>query len=62
MRCMDAQHTKQVTYKLAYHFVWYPNYRKKILIGKVPIFLEQELRRICAENTWNRRDGLQEPS
>ena len=24
---MDAQHTKHVTYKLAYHFVWCPKYR-----------------------------------
>ncbi len=33
MRCMDAQHTKHVTYKLAYHFVWCPKYRKKLLVG-----------------------------
>jgi putative transposase len=50
---MDAQHTKHVTYKLAYHFVWCPTYRKKILVGKIATFLEQEIRRICAENTWN---------
>ena len=30
---MDAQQTKHVTYKLAYHFVWCPKYRKKILVG-----------------------------
>lgn len=49
---MDAQPTKHVTYKLAYHFVWCPNYRKKILVGKIATFLEQEIRRICAENAW----------
>ena len=49
---MDAQHTKHVTYKLAYHFVWCPKYRKKILVGKIATFLEQEIRRICAENAW----------
>jgi putative transposase len=49
---MDAQHTKHATYKLAYHFVWCPKYRKKILVGKIAMFLEQEIRRICAENTW----------
>jgi putative transposase len=49
---MDAQHTKHVTYKLAYHFVWCPKYRKKILVGKLATFLEQEIRRICEANTW----------
>lgn len=49
---MDAQHTKHVTYKLTYHFVWYPKYRKKILVGRIATFLEQEIRRICAENVW----------
>jgi REP element-mobilizing transposase RayT len=39
---MDAQHTKHVTYKL--DFVWSPNYRKKILVGKIAMFLEQEIR------------------
>jgi putative transposase len=49
---MDAQHTKHVTYKLAYHFVWCPKYRKKMLAGKIATFLEQEIRRICAEQGW----------
>jgi len=49
---MDAQHTKHVTYKLAYHFVWCPKYRKKILVGKLATFLEREIRRICEANTW----------
>jgi putative transposase len=49
---MDAQHPKHVTYKLAYHVVWCPNYRKKILVGKIATFLEQEIRRSCAENAW----------
>jgi len=50
--CMDAQHTKHVTYKLAYHLVWCPKYRKKILVGKRATFVEQEIRRICEANTW----------
>jgi putative transposase len=49
---MDVQHTKHVTYKLAYHFVWCPKYRKKILVGRLATFLEQEIRRICEANTW----------
>jgi len=52
MLCMEAQHTKHVTYKLAYHFVWCPNYRKKILVGKLATFVEQEIRRICETTTW----------
>ena len=50
--CIDAQHTKHVTYKLAYHFVWCPKYRKKILVGKLATFVEQEIRRLCEANTW----------
>ena len=50
--CMDAQHTRHVNYKLGYHFVWCPKYRKKILVGKLATFLEQEIRRICEANIW----------
>ena len=49
---MDAQHTRHVNYKLGYLFVWCPKYRKKILVGELATFLEQEIRRICAEKTW----------
>ena len=49
---MDAQHTKHVTYKLAYHFVWCPKYRQKILVGKLATVIEQEIRRIGFANTW----------
>jgi putative transposase len=49
---MDAQQTKNVTYTLSYHFGWCPKYRKKILVGKLAAFVEQEIRRICEANTW----------
>jgi putative transposase len=49
---MDVEHTKHITYKLAYHFVWCPKYRKKILVGKLATFVEQEIRRIREANTW----------
>jgi putative transposase len=49
---MREQHTKHVTYKIAYHFVWCPTYRKDILTGKVAQFVESELRRLCQENGW----------
>lgn len=37
---MDAQHTKHVTYMLAYHFVWCPTYRKRIFT--VPMTAESQ--------------------
>ena len=49
---MDAKHTNHVTYKLAYHLVWCPKYRKKILVGKLALFIEQEIHRLCEANTW----------
>lgn len=49
---MDALHTKHVTYKLAYHFVWCSKYCKKILVGKLATFIEREIRRICEANAW----------
>src|SRR5215470_3951402 len=52
MLWMDTQHTKHVTYQLAYHFVWCPKYRKKILVGKLALFVEQEIRQSCEERQW----------
>lgn len=52
MMCIDAQHTKHVTDKLDYYFVWCLKCRKKILVGNIVPFVEQELRRICEANTW----------
>ena len=49
---MEEQHTKHVTYKIAFHFVWCPKYRKQVLIGDVAQFVEAEIRRLCKENGW----------
>jgi len=49
---MQARKTKHVTYKLGYHFVWCPKYRKAVLTGEVQAFLDNEIRRLCAENGW----------
>ena len=49
---MEAQHTKHVMYKLGYHFVWCPKYRKRILTGKVAVFVAEEIRRLCEVNGW----------
>ena len=49
---MEEQHTKHVTYKIAYHFVWCPKYRKQVLVEEVARFVESEIRRLCEENKW----------
>ncbi|MFL5703870.1 MAG: IS200/IS605 family transposase [Ktedonobacteraceae bacterium] len=49
---MEEQHTKYVIYKIAYHFVWCPKYRKHILRGELAQFVESEIRRLCNENKW----------
>ncbi len=49
---MEEQHTKHVTYKIAYHFVWCPTYRKHILVGEIAQCVESEIRRLCGENKW----------
>jgi putative transposase len=49
---MEEQHTKHVTYKIAFHFVWCPKYRKHVLTGDVAQFVEAEIRRLCEEHGW----------
>ena len=49
---MKEQHTKHVTYKIGYHSVWYPTYRKSILRGKVASFVNAEITRLCEANHW----------
>src|SRR5712692_58794 len=50
---MEEQNTKHVTYKIGYHFVWCPKYRKGILTGKVATFIASEIRRLCEANKWS---------
>src|SRR6266567_1509435 len=52
IRVNHQQHTKHVMYKLGYHFVWCPKYRKRILTGKVAVFVAEEIRRLCEVNGW----------
>jgi len=49
---MEEQHTKHFTYKIGYHFVWCPKYRKSILTGKIAVFVESEIRRLCDAHKW----------
>ena len=52
MFSMEEQHTKHVTYKIGYHFVCCPAYRKAVLTGDVANFIESEIRRLCEPNHW----------
>ena len=49
---METQRTKHVTYKIGYHLVWCPKYRKDILRGEIAVFVESEIRRLCENNHW----------
>lgn len=49
---MEERHTRHVTYKIGYHFVWCPKYRKSILTGNVALFVESEIRRLGKTNKW----------
>ena len=50
---METKSTKHVTYKIGYHFVWCPKYRKAILVGEIASFVESEIKRLCAKNAWS---------
>jgi putative transposase len=49
---METQRTKHTTYKIGYHFVWCPKYRKDVLKGSIALFVEEEIRRLCENNHW----------
>jgi len=44
---------RNCTYQTAYHVVWCPKYRKRVLRGKFANRLEQLVKRICDENKWD---------
>ena len=48
-RYRTGGHTK---YRLQYHIVWIPKYRKRVLRGKVSIRLRQLLYEACRMNRW----------
>jgi len=49
---MQARKTKHVTYKLGYHFVWCPKYRKAVLTDEIRLLVDSEIHRLCADNGW----------
>jgi putative transposase len=49
---METKRTKHTTYKIGYHMVWCPKFRKDILKGEIATFVEEEIRRLCENNKW----------
>ena len=43
---------RNCVYQTAYHVVWCPKYRRKVLIGKVSDFLTAQLTEICELRQW----------
>jgi putative transposase len=49
---MKARRGAHTVYRLNYHFVWIPRYRRKVLVGDVAQRLEELIREICATRDW----------
>ena len=49
---MKARRTAHTVYQLAYHFVWIPKYRLKILAGAPGERLKEMIQEICAAHEW----------
>jgi len=49
---MKARRGAHTVYRLAYHFVWIPRYRRKVLGGKIGSRLEDLIREICEARGW----------
>jgi putative transposase len=49
---MKAKRTAHTVYQLAYHFVWIPKYRVKMLGAQIGERLTELIREICAEYEW----------
>ena len=45
-------HNRNCVYQTAYHVVWCPRYRKKILIDKIATRISAMIDAICTENDW----------
>jgi putative transposase len=47
-----ARRGAHTVYRLAYHFVWLPRYRRAILTGSLAARLEELIREVCDEREW----------
>ena len=52
MTAVKARRGAHTVYRLSYHFVWIPRYRRKVLTGDVARRLEEMIREICAARDW----------
>ena len=50
---MKVRRGAYTVYRLAYHFVWIPRYRRSILVGSVAKRLEELIHEICDEREWD---------
>lgn len=49
---MQARRGAYTIYRLAYHFVWIPRYRRAMLIGSLALRLNELIRQVCPEREW----------
>jgi putative transposase len=52
MTAVKARRGAHTVYRLAYHFVWIPRYRRKVLTGDVAQRLKELIREVCAARDW----------
>ena len=43
---------RNCVYQTAYHVVWCPKYRKRVLIGRLAKRLDELVEEVCLENKW----------
>jgi len=43
---------RNCTYQIAYHVVWCPKYRRRVLKGSLSARLDELLEEVCKENKW----------
>lgn len=50
---MDVKHIRNCVYQTAYHVVWCPKYRKRILSGDIAYRTENEIKEIASTRNWD---------
>ena len=50
---LAIKRNKNCVYQTAYHLVWCPKYRKRILVGKIARELDVQIQIICQHNHWS---------
>ena len=49
---VEVVFNRNCVYQTAYHVVWCPKYRRKVLIGRISKFLTAQLTEICELRQW----------